>query len=110
MAKPDRRSLLLALGVLVALAVTFLFGYRAGHHARLIRRENEPVRPWMNIRFIAHSHHVSPETLAEAIGVEPRDRRPLRFIARQQHRPVEDLIKQIDTALAQAKAPQPAKP
>jgi hypothetical protein len=90
-------------GFLLALALTFVFGYRAGHYARYLRWENEPVRPWMSIPFIAHAHHVPPETLYHAIGLEPRpkDHRPLRRIAHEQKRPVDEIIRQLNAALAQ---------
>ena len=83
MAKPDRRTVLLALGLVLAIALTFVFGYRAGRDARFIRWENEPIHTWMSVPFIAHAHHVPPEILYHAIGIEPqpKDRRPLRRIA-----------------------------
>jgi hypothetical protein len=111
--KPDRRTALLVLGLMLAIALTFLFGYRAGHQARLIRLQNQPIRPWMSITFIAHLHHVAPEILYQAIGVEPRpkDHRPLRRIAHEQKRPVEEMIRQLNTAIAQASGtPEPKKP
>ena len=57
----------------------------------------------MSVPFIAHAHHVPPEVLYRAIGVEPqpRDRRPIRRIAREQKRPVEQLIRELNTALQQ---------
>ncbi len=89
---------------LVAIAATLIFGIRASRHARRLRFENEPIRPWMSVPFIAHTHHVPAATLFRAIGIvpEPHDRRPLRVIARQEHRPVEDLIEDLDRALAAA--------
>jgi hypothetical protein len=99
-----QRQLLLALALVLAIAGTFVFGYRAGRHARHIRRQNEPVRAWMSVPFIAHSHHVRPEILFEAAGVPPgqHDRRPLRSIAREEKRPVEDVIRAVENALANA--------
>ena len=73
MALIRRRPLLLGLTFVLAIAVTFVFGFRAGAHARRIRRQNDPVRPWMSVPFIAHTHHVPPEILFQAIGVQPRD-------------------------------------
>lgn len=115
-AKPDRRTVLLAFGLILAIALTFVFGYRAGQHVRLIRRENEPIRTWMSIPFIAHAHHVPPENLYRAIGLEPqiRDHRPLRRIAREQKRPVDRIIQDLDAAIAQYRAhpdsPESKKP
>jgi hypothetical protein len=107
-AKPDRRTVLLALGIILAIALTFLFGYRAGRQARLIRRGNEPTRQWMSIPFIAHAHHVPPDILYHAIGLEPqpKDHRPLRRIAREQKRPVEQIIHDLDAAIAQYSGPK----
>jgi hypothetical protein len=100
-AKPGRRTILLVVALLLAIAVTFVFGYRAGNHARMIRWENQPIHGWMSIPFIAHTHHVPPDVLYRAIGAEPqpKDHRPLRRIARDQKRPVEQLIHDLDAAL-----------
>ena len=106
--RPDRRTVLLAFGLILAIALTFIFGYRAGRLARLIRRGNEPIHQWMSIPFIAHTHHVPPDTLYHAIGLEPqpKDHRPLRRLAREQKRPVEQIIHDLDAAIAQYSAPK----
>ena len=116
MTKPDRRTVLLALGLILAIALTFVFVYRAGRHARLIRWGNEPIHTWMSVPFIAHTHHVPPEILYRAIGLEsqPKDRRPLRRIARDQKRPVQQIVHDLDAAIAQYRAlpgaPESKKP
>jgi hypothetical protein len=111
-APPGRRTLILALAFILAIALTFVFGYRAGHQARLIRRENEPIHGWMSIPFIAHAHHVPPEVLYQAIGVkpQPKDHRPLRRIAREQKRPVEQIIQDLNAALKAAREQNGAHP
>jgi len=88
----------------VAIAGTFVFGFRAGRYARHLRWENEPIRPWMSVPFIAHTHHVPPDVLFRAIGLPPyeHDRRPMRAIARAEHRPVDELVRDIEKALADA--------
>jgi hypothetical protein len=98
------RLLILAVAFSVALAGTFVFAYRAGRNARHLRWENEPIRPWMSVPFVAHTHHVPPALLFQAIGIvpQPHDRRPLRMIAREQRRPVEDVIRDLTRALADA--------
>jgi hypothetical protein len=108
---PARRTVLLAVTFLLAIALTFLFAYRAGRHARLVRWENEPIHSWMNIPFIAHAHHVPTDVLYRAAGVEPqpKDRRPLRRIAREQKRPVDQIIRDLTTAIAQYHAHPPAE-
>ncbi len=112
MAKPDRRTVLLIVGLIVAIAFTFVFGYRAGRHARFIRWENEPVRAWMSIPFIAHTHHVAPEILYRAIGLtpQPKDHRPIRRIAREQKRPVQQIIEELNAVVGKSgAAPIPAE-
>ena len=98
------RLLIVAAAFCVAIAVTFIFAFRGGRHARHLHSENEPIRPWMSVPFIAHTHHVPAAILFHAIGLEPgqRDRRPLRTIARDQHRPVEDVVRDLERALAGA--------
>ena len=98
------RKLVFAVALLVAIAVTFVFGFRAGRHARHIRWQNEPIHAWMSVPFIAHTHHVPPEILYKAIGLPPqqRDRRPLRRIAREEKRPVADMIRDLERAIASA--------
>ena len=94
----------------MAIAATFFFGFRAGRHARRLHFENEPIRPWMSVPFIAHTHHVPAAVLFQAIGLQPHehDRRPLRRIAREEHKPVEELIHQVERALAEAGHTHPA--
>ena len=101
MPQTGRRTLLLSLALVLAIAVGILFGYRAGRHARMFRRENQPVRSWMSVPFIAHTHHVPAEVLYHAIGADPqpKDHRPLRRLAHEQHRPVEQLVQEVNRAL-----------
>jgi hypothetical protein len=92
----------LGLAFLVAIAGTFVFASMAGRHARQIRIENEPIRGWMSVPFIAHTHHVPASVLFQAIGVlprEPHDRRSVRQIARDLNRPVPELIGQLQRSL-----------
>jgi hypothetical protein len=99
--------LLLLLGLLLALGATFFFGYRAGRTARHIHWRNERVQPWMSVPFVAHTHHTRSELLYQAIHVEPnpRDRRPIREIARAQKVPVAELIRDLENAIANANRP-----
>jgi len=98
------KLLILAVAFCGAIAGTFVFALRAGRHARQLRRENEPIRAWMSVPFIAHTHHVPSALLYHAIGLEPQphDRRPLRAIARDEHRPVADMERDLERALAGA--------
>ena len=101
----QRQRIILVVALVLAIAGTFVFGYRAGRHARYIRRQNEPVRAWMSLPFIAHTHHVDPEILFQAAGVplQPHDRRSLRRIAREEKRPVDDLIRAVENAITSAR-------
>ena len=98
------KVVILAVAFCVAIAGTFVFAFRAGRYARRLRFENEPIRPWMSVPFIAHTHHVPAPVLFRAVGLEPRphDRRPLRLIAREQGRPVEAVMRDVELALAAA--------
>jgi hypothetical protein len=102
--------LILLVAFCVAIAGTFIFAFRAGRHARRLHQEDEPIRPWMSVPFIAHTHHVPSAALFQALGLEPQphDRRPLQRIAREQHRPVEDVVQDLQRALASAGHTHPA--
>jgi hypothetical protein len=100
--EPWRRTLAVGLAFLLAIAGTFIFASRADRHARQIRTENEPIRGWMSVPFIAHAHHVPASVLFQAIGVpprEPQDRRSIRHIAHDLNRPVPELIAQLQRAI-----------
>jgi hypothetical protein len=100
------------LAFVVAIAFTFVFAYRAGHRARHMGTENEPIQEWMTLPFIAHTHHVPAATLFQAIGVQPKfphDRRSVRRLARDLNRPAPELIAQLQRAL-DATAHQPTRP
>jgi hypothetical protein len=107
------RTLAIALAFLVAIACTFVFAYRAGRQARHIRAENEPIRAWMSVPFIAHAHHVPASLLFQAIGVQPRqprDHRSIRHIAQDIKRPVPELIAQLQRAIDSAAQPPGGPP
>jgi hypothetical protein len=101
------RTPVLILAFCLAIASTFFFGYRAGRTARHVRWQNEPIQSWMSVPFVAHVHHTHSEILFQAIHVQPdpRDRRSIREIAREQKVPASQLIRQLQDALVS----QPAK-
>ena len=70
-----------------------------------MRRAAESIRPWMSVPYIARSRRVPAEILYQSLGLPSnrRDRRPLGRIARQQGRPVDELITRIDKAIAHAR-------
>ncbi|MBZ5625026.1 MAG: hypothetical protein LAQ69_40940 [Acidobacteriia bacterium] len=108
-----RRTLVVALAFMLAIAGTFVFASRASRRARHIRTENEPIRAWMSVPFIAHTHHVPASVLFQAIGVHPREpqnRRSVRHIARDLNRPVPELIAQLQRAIDAAAQPPGGQP
>jgi hypothetical protein len=102
-----RQTLILVLGFCVAVAATLFFGYRAGRTARHVGWQNEPIQPWMSVPFVAHTHHTRSELLFQAIHVQPnpRDRRPIRDIARTEQLPVAEVIRKLQDAIANANRP-----
>ena len=90
------------LGFCLAIAATFFFGYRAGRIARHIRFQNEPIKSWMSVPFVAHTFPTGEDVLFDAIHVQPdpRDRRSLREIARTEKVPVSELVHDLQTAIA----------
>ncbi len=113
MGKAWQRPLAVGLAFVLAIAGTFVFAFRAGRQANRIRAEEEPIRPWMSIPFVAHAHHVPAARLFQAIGVqpqEPRDRRSIRHIARDLHRPVPEIVAQLERAIGNSKARPPGGP
>ena len=108
-----RRTLAVGLAFILAITGTFVFAYRAGRRARHIHSENEPIRAWMSVPFIAHTHHVPVDTLFQAIAVlprEPHDRRSVRRIAHDLNRPVPDLMAQLQRAIDAAAQPPGGHP
>jgi len=104
-----QQSLGLGLALAAALALLFVFSYRAAHHLRLLHGDDEPIHGWMSVPFVAHTHHVPKEVLFDALGVDPRqrDHRPLRVIAREQKRPVETVIHDLQNAITKARGKAP---
>jgi len=104
---------LVVVAFLLAIACTFVFAYRAGRTARRLHAANEPIRAWMSIPFIAHTHRVPSSVLFDSIGVHPvgpRDRRSIRHIARQENRPVGDLIRQLQHVIDASTLPPGGPP
>src|SRR5712671_6548927 len=99
--------------VLAALAlvilVTGLFAVRTVRRAIFWRTHREEViRPWMTIPYVAHSYSLPPRVLYQALGVppQPHDRRPLKQIAREQNRSVEEVISVLQEAITRERANQ----
>jgi hypothetical protein len=54
---------------------------------------DEPIRGWMNVGYVAHSYRVPPHVLYLALDLphKPPDKRPLRDIAKVQHRSMDEI-------------------
>ena len=103
----------IAAAFLLALLFTGLFAVRTVRHAMYWdRHRDEQIRPWMSIHYIARSYRVPPPVLFNAIGLKPGppDRRPLRAIAAEQNRPVNELISELQTAIAREREEHPPSP
>lgn len=98
-------------GLALVLLVTGLFA------ARTVRRtiywrlhRDEAIRPWMTVPYVAHSYHVPPHVLYEALRVppQPHDRRPIKEIAREQNTSTEKLITTLQEAITREREQHPS--
>ena len=99
------RQRIVLIAFALCLAVTVIFAMRA-FHRRPHPKVDEPIRPWMSVPYVAHSYHVPPHVLFEAIKVpseHPPDRRPIGRIAREQNRPVQEVIADLQNAIVSAR-------
>jgi hypothetical protein len=106
--KTWQRTLAVGLAFVLAIAGTLTFASRASRRVRQIHTANEPIREWMSVPFVAHTHHVPASVLFQAIGVRPRephDRRSVRRIAHELNRPVPEVIAELQHAIDAAKSP-----
>jgi hypothetical protein len=73
---------------------------------------DEPIRRWMNVGYVAHSYRVPPHVLYLALGLphKPPDKRPLREIAKVQHRSMNEIRAILQNAIIHARPPYPPPP
>ena len=109
MKKLEWRQWLVVLAFVLVVSVTGLFAVRTVRRAIYwYYHQDEPIRPWMNLGYIAHSYSVPPWVLHQALGLPPKpDRRPIREIAREQHRSVNEVIAILQDAIVHARPPYP---
>jgi hypothetical protein len=89
-------------------AFTAFNAFRAIHRAVYwSRHRDEPIHGWMSVGYVARSYRVPPRVLYEALGIQhpPHDRKPIRAIAREQGRPVHEVITDLQNAIARARQP-----
>ena len=112
MKKLTWRQSLVAVAFLVSLSLAIFFVVRTvrpliyWHY-----HQDEPIRGWMNLGYVAHSYHVPPHALHSALGVSDKpDKRPLREIAKEQNRSMDEIRTLLLEAIVQARRPNPASP
>ena len=91
-------------------SATALFAVRTVRRAIYWRlHRDEVIRPWMSVPYVAHSYRVPPPVLYEALGIPPlpHDRRPIRDIAQQQNRLVDEVISVLQNAIARERSMHP---
>jgi len=69
---------------------------------------DEPIERWMTIGYVAHSYHVPPHVLHQALNLPPTpDRRPLGRIARDSGRSMTQIEAKLMYAIVHARPPYP---
>jgi hypothetical protein len=109
MKKLSRQQWLVVLAFVLVVSFTGLFAVRTVRRAIYWHyHQDEPIRPWMNLGYIAHSYNVPPWVLHQALGLPSQpDRRPIRQIAREQNRSVEEVIAKLQDAIVHVRPPYP---
>ena len=99
---------LLVLAFVGSAVLTIVFAFRAVHRRPYPTRD-EPIRPWMTITYVAHSYHVPPRVLYDALGIQhkPHDRLTVARVAREQKRPVHAVISDLMEAIDRARPANP---
>lgn len=71
---------------------------------------DQPIAGWMTPRFVAMSWRIPPEVVGDALDLVRGEGRPgnLDQIARDRGVPVEDLIAELEAAIAAHRAAHPA--
>lgn len=101
------RRWVILLAFLLAASVAGLFAVRTVRRAVYwSHHRDEVIRPWMSVPYVAHSYRVPPHVLYRAVKLNPlpHDRRPLRDIAREQNRSLEELTADLQGAIADFRA------
>jgi len=91
-------------------------GFTAFRGMHIVRRtiywqthQDDTIRGWMNVGYVAHSYRVPPYLLYQALALpdKPPDKRPLRDIARMQHRSLDRVNAALQNAITHARPPYP---
>lgn len=113
MKKIGWRQALVALAFLLSLSVAVIFVVRAARPAIYWHyHQDEPIRSWMNVGYVAHSYHVPPHVLYRALGLphKPPDKRPLGELAKAQNHSMDEIRTVLLDAIVHARPPYPPPP
>lgn len=107
------RQWLLVSAFIITVLITSLFAVRTARRALYWRNHtDEPIRGWMTVGYVAHSYHVPPHVLFQALGLphQPPDKRPLRELASAQGRTVDEVKAVLMDAIVHSRPPYPPPP
>lgn len=110
MQNPGWKKTLVVVAFFLSLSVAVFFAVRAVRSAVYWHyHQDEPIRGWMTVGYVAHSYHVPPHVLYQALGLphRPPDKRPLREIAKAQNRSMEEIRTILLDAIVHARPPYP---
>jgi hypothetical protein len=113
MKKPHWQQIVLALAFVATIGIAVFFVVRTVQpiiYWHLHR--DEPIKEWMTVGYVAHSYHVPPHVLYQALGLphRPPDKRSLREIARSQNRSMDEVRAILMNAVVHARPPYPPPP
>src|SRR5437667_8541212 len=110
MKRTGRQKWIVVVAFTLVVLATGVFAVRTVRRAMYWRvHRDEVIRPWMSVPYVAHSYRVPPPILYEALHISPllHDRRPIRDIAQQQNRPVDEVISVLQNAIARERSMHP---
>ena len=113
MTKLSWRQWGVVLALLLVVSGTVYFAVRAIRPAIYWHyHQDEPIKEWMNVEYVAHSYHVPPHVLYLALGLphRPPDKRPLRDVAAAQNRSMDEVKAILLDAIVHARPPYPPPP
>lgn len=102
-------------GSLIA-ALVVAIGFTGFHAYRLVRdaiywnvHKDEPIEGWMTLGYVAHSYHVPPHILFQALGMQPGppERRNIAAIAADKGQSVAQVSAILNQAIVHARPPYP---
>ncbi len=100
------------IGIALFVAVVAFTGYQAVRTVSAAiywsAHRDEPIERWMTIGYVAHSYHVPPHVLHDALGLAPApDHRPLGQIARERGQSFDQVAATLNDAIVHVRPPYP---